>query len=120
MLRAERHVYKDEVRLLRVRIARILDICERKVKHALWKACGTKNLMSAGVYTPECRALILDLCASVPDMAVGKVLLGFARAWGLSLASVPSARTVGRIKIEAGIASKIQVVSEMLQSKGMK
>ena len=53
-------------------------------------------------------------------MAVGKVLLGFARAWGLSLTSVPSTRTVGRIKIEAGIASKIQVVSEMLQSKGMK
>jgi hypothetical protein len=106
---------------LRVRIAHILDICERKVKRTLWKARGTKNLMLAGVYTPECRVLILDLCANgVPDMAVGKVLLGFARAWGLSLTSVPSARTVGRIKIEAGIASKIQVVSEMLQSKGMK
>lgn len=119
MLQAECRAYKDEVRILRVRVARFPTICENKVKAALWKARHTTSLTSQGVYTPECRALVLDLCASgVPDKAVGSVIASFARTFGIHLSKVPSARTVGLIKIEGGIASKIQTVHEMLLTKG--
>lgn len=119
MLHSESRTWKHEVRLLRLQVARFPGVSERRVKRALWNARETRTLISDGVYTPECRALILELCANgVPDMAVGKVLSAFARAWGLILPKVPSARTVGRIKIEAGIASKIQIISEMKDAGG--
>lgn len=110
--------YQDEVRLLRVRVDRAPGMQERRVQKALWKARRIR-LTDGGIYTPEARDLMRTLRAhGVPAATVGKAIRSFATAFGLDCRETPSARTVQRAVREGGLASKAQVVEELLDSEG--
>ena len=111
--------YRDEVRLLRVRLARVPDICQRKVKKALWKARKISFWNSHGHYSDDCRELMRNLRANgVPLCRIGGVIKSFADVFNLDFGRIPSERTIQRCMDEGGIAAQIQMVEEMLDAGG--
>lgn len=111
--------YRDEVRLLRVRVARAPAVCQRKVKKALWNARKMSFWDQHGRYSDECRELMRELRVNgVPLCRIGGVIKSFANTFGLEFGRIPSERTIERCIDEGGIAAQIQMVEEMLGAGG--
>ncbi|KAJ7598605.1 hypothetical protein C8J56DRAFT_1092199 [Mycena floridula] len=93
----------------------------RAIEKASSEATATAKhwcLWKDGSYTPVARALVRDLVkAGCSQAAVGSVIQKFASSAGFSVKRHLSRRTVQRILMEGGIASKIQVAHEILDAQ---
>ncbi|KAF9478411.1 hypothetical protein BDN70DRAFT_767364, partial [Pholiota conissans] len=77
-------------------------------------------LKDKGVVSDSCRAMIRDLGAmNIPEEKTCNVIKTVAKGLGLQVVDTVSARTVGRIMKEGGLASTIQLVSEIDNGKGL-
>jgi tetrahydromethanopterin S-methyltransferase subunit F len=78
------------------------------------------KLKHGRTYTSHTRALARALVlAGCTQQQVGSVIETVARSIGVSVTGNISRRTVGRVILEGGVASKIQLGSEILGSQGM-
>ncbi|KAF8341657.1 uncharacterized protein EI90DRAFT_3285707 [Cantharellus anzutake] len=82
--------------------------------------CHRKLALKYGsIYSFKARSLVCHLCClNIPDVTIGKVIKECSVFFGITLNSVPSARTCSRIMIEAGIAAGAQIVEVAQKAKG--
>lgn len=111
--------YKQEVRLLRLKVLRAPGVAKRNVARALKATQKSSMTMPDGSYSPQARDLIRQVrAAGVPARAVGAVVKAVAGLFGVECPRIPSRRTVQRCVLEGGIAAEIQLIWEMLSTEG--
>jgi hypothetical protein len=81
---------------------------------------GDLYMKEKGIIKEACREMLRELqVLNVPVEKVNDVVHVVARGFGLKVKDKVSARAVGRIMWEGGIAAEIQLVHEIEQAKGL-
>jgi hypothetical protein len=106
----------------RMQSSRVPNQKQLAVARALKKAMagpGDLYMKENGVIKEECREMLRELqVLNVPVEKVNAVVHVVAKGFGLKVKDNVSARAVGRIMREGGIAAEIQLVHEVEQAKG--
>lgn len=90
----------------------------KQVTKALAKA-RCIQLKDKNAYTPEARALMMELRKlGVPATAIKGTFQAFAASWEVEIDCAPDARTVGRVDDESYIAGRIQMIEETIDAGG--
>jgi hypothetical protein len=120
LLRAEKaQIYN----VSHARAARVPQQKQRAVSKALEKAKAVPNerhLKHKGIVQEESREMIRDLqTLNVPVEKLNEVVHIVGKGFGLKVMDNVSARTIGRVMREGGVAAEMQIVHEIEQAKGM-
>ena len=120
LLRAEKaQIYHAS----RARAARVPQQKHRAVSKALEKVKAIPNerhLNHKGIVQEECREMIRDLqTLNVPVEKLNEVVHIVGKGFGLKVMDNVSARTIGRVMREGGVAAEMQIAHEIEQAKGM-
>jgi chromosome segregation ATPase len=87
-----------------------------KVKSVLEKPHALKE---KGIFTEQARTMTRELVkAGVPMEQVGSAVKAVAQGFGVNIKGNISARSVGRITLEGGIAAQLQLVHEIQHAPG--
>ena len=87
-----------------------------KVKHSLEKPHALKE---KGIFTEQARTMTRELVkVGVPMEQVGSAVKAVAQGFGVNVKGHISARSVGRITLEGGLAAQLQLVHEIEHAPG--
>jgi hypothetical protein len=119
LLRLEKHRL---IHISRMRASRVPNQKQLAVGRALKKVAagpGDLYMKEKGVIKEDCREMLRELqVLNVPVEKVNDVVHVVAKGFGLNVKDSVSARAVGRIVREGGVAAEIQLVHEVEHAKG--
>ncbi|KAF8157109.1 hypothetical protein B0H34DRAFT_849024 [Crassisporium funariophilum] len=120
ILRKENERVEQNLRLRGFRALKQKENRVKKAKEQAHKLPGEFYIKEKGVIKNTCRIMIRELGAmNIPEEKTARVIKTVANGFGVDVMDYVSARTVGRIMKEGGVAAQIQMVYEVDATKGI-
>ncbi|KAJ7080892.1 hypothetical protein B0H15DRAFT_953240 [Mycena belliarum] len=110
---------KGTVRALQKRMDRSVGVLSRAVDRA-WKKPLVRRITQRGIFTVEARKIARTMAAAGCSRgSIGPLLRRVAEIFGIKVDREMSRRTAGRVILEGGVATKMQVQFELARNPGI-